>query len=1144
MKKLFLPLMMLCLITFAGKTQAQAPAVPDECFYISASGWAMWEAAPQTYPSQDDCVYDEVFVSFEEPEAGANPSDNFVTEDENYQISDIFGWYESTSFSPMNPTSTFVEGKEYYFIVQVKFKNDCILNDDYSVYLNGDASLTDVANTYYDEAEKILTITSNNFLISGGDDCVISSVNLTGFVEPALGSTVSYDLSVADDNCQITYMEWTDYNYSLDEGDPFEEDNYYYLYVELMPNTGCTVDADNLTFSFNGNPSLVDVLSSGYDAGYDVIYIFSKDFYISGDKLTPHEKAGVKGGFKNLSNITLADNNIKGKIAARHIKENSKPFARFNNKAWGIKGNRSSYSWGFENGMSDFTTIDADGDGYCWALTSSLGLTAHSGSDAVMSQSYVNYVGPLTPDNYLVSPQITIGEDNCTLKFWAGAQDPEFPAEHFGVAVSTTGFSTPADFTTIQEWTMTAKKGSAAMNRTKKAKVRGQNKATGNWYEYTVDLSAYVGQDIYFAIRHFNCTDNYILRVDDISLSDDDVLVGYNVYLDGALVAESITDLDFLQPTEGFADGSNHTTAIEAVYKSGAILEGAEKAWTFQSGDHFTGAPQKPQVVFDGTTANLTWEMPSAGLQQTDYTVMAEEVTILDANDDMNTWEQSGSNTYGIYYSTTGNDDYLITPQLELTSNSELRFNTYCYSSSYPESFEVRLSTTGTEAADFTNILGNETTSSVSGEWFTYDLSEWAGEQVYIAIRNISVDQFVHYVSDITVTNVMREQNHIGAIVYRDDAIVAKLRDGETSYTDEINDEDYPEYCISIIQNGSKEGGVYYALAEKQCSEVTVVCQPVENVTADVDGTNVTVAWDGDASEYVLRYRPYTAPETAIVTLSADNVWGNGSGYQMLIDADASTFGSIIPTVGPLTSSGDAPAGLYDNFEYKIHENADGSLTTSNIIIDNSYSIDVPEGTYDWCITNPTPGDRIWIASEDNGNIPGRYDDYFFEAGKKYEFYVSYNATLYEDQVNLTITDITKNRAEEEWEVVEGIHENSYTIEGLEEGTQYIVEVQAICEDGGVSEWSDGVIFTTIDGMAEKANNISIYPNPTTGIINIDAKDMNYIVIMNALGNVVYKAHVNGNNAVINLGDFGAGIYTLSITTNDVVTVQRVVVVK
>ena len=163
----------------------------------------------------------------------------------------------------------------------------------------------------------------------------------------------------------------------------------------------------------------------------------------------------------------------------------------------------------FEDGtMGNWTQIDADGDGNSWRMLSEFGGEGHNGSsNGVFSQSYDNNIGVLYPDNYLVSPQTPLGG---TFSFWACAQDASYAAEHFGVAVSTASNTSAADFTTVQEWTMTAK------SNARPAGPRGQ-RATGAWYQYTVDLSAFAGQTGYIAIRHFNCSDWFYLDVDDIT---------------------------------------------------------------------------------------------------------------------------------------------------------------------------------------------------------------------------------------------------------------------------------------------------------------------------------------------------------------------------------------------------------------------------------------------------------------------------------------------------------------------------------------------------------------------------------------------------------------------------------------------------
>ena len=162
--------------------------------------------------------------------------------------------------------------------------------------------------------------------------------------------------------------------------------------------------------------------------------------------------------------------------------------------------------------MDSWTTIDADGDGYNWEFTTT---TAYTGTGCLQSSSWINETGrPLAPDNYIVSPQLMFNSSS-SISFWASAQDTNYPADHFGVAVSTLSNTNPTDFTIIEEWTMTAKS------------VR----AFGNWYQFTVDLGQFAGQIGYVALRHFNCIDQFRILVDEIRLSGVNLIEPQNVIL-------------------------------------------------------------------------------------------------------------------------------------------------------------------------------------------------------------------------------------------------------------------------------------------------------------------------------------------------------------------------------------------------------------------------------------------------------------------------------------------------------------------------------------------------------------------------------------------------------------------------------------
>ena len=166
-------------------------------------------------------------------------------------------------------------------------------------------------------------------------------------------------------------------------------------------------------------------------------------------------------------------------------------------------------TYSFDEGLGDWTTIDADGDGHNWFfnknMTSIYDYYAHieefnpekfaygESGGSMGSGSYFNGLGELSPDNYLVSPRVELGG---SISFYTYPIDTSYCAETIGVFVSTGSNNNPSDFVEVQSWTLTAEE----------------------WKQYTVDLSGFSGEG-YVAIRHYNSYDMYIFFVDEVTIT-------------------------------------------------------------------------------------------------------------------------------------------------------------------------------------------------------------------------------------------------------------------------------------------------------------------------------------------------------------------------------------------------------------------------------------------------------------------------------------------------------------------------------------------------------------------------------------------------------------------------------------------------
>lgn len=390
-----------------------------------------------------------------------------------------------------------------------------------------------------------------------------------------------------------------------------------------------------------------------------------------------------------------------------------------------------------------WTEIDADGDGQTWQ---SLGAKdfAHEGTGVAVSYSYNG--GVLTPDNWLISPKVSL---KGTLSVWLRGSHSTDYAEHFAIYVSTTGNTDTKDFT----------------------EVHSEAETINGYQEYTVDLSSFEGQEGYVAIRHFNCTDQYALVLDEFLIYDEnDVDAGWETPVIGTLATNAkITGLDantryqvkVVSHMEGQPDAESSSVTFKTTANDGKPYDIATKA--------------KPNSAY------ITWNGDSNDYQvfyrQAAYDIITEEEAQFfyeDFEGSMTGWTtnslvagsglKDGSGLGGgkafFFDDTTSPNQYIISPELtDIPEGAKLMFNYKSENVNYPETFEVGYSTTGNAVADFTFP---KTVTSEKNKWQDFEMTLPAGVK-YIAIGCTSNDQDGLYIDNVKIEGIKKITTPVAA---------------------------------------------------------------------------------------------------------------------------------------------------------------------------------------------------------------------------------------------------------------------------------------------------------------------------------------------------------------------------------------------
>jgi len=141
-------------------------------------------------------------------------------------------------------------------------------------------------------------------------------------------------------------------------------------------------------------------------------------------------------------------------------------------------------------------------------------------------------------------------------------------------------------------------------------------------------------------------------------------------------------------------------------------------------------------------------------------------------------WQAHGGSKYAAAAwksNNQANNSWFILPRILVEGNTTFSFWAKSIASEYPESFKIMVSTTNNTApGSFTQIPSSTGTSSVSNvpaTWtkYTYSLSSYAGQNIYLAIVCTSVDKYMFAIDDIEVkveTSDILEEQLINIMVY------------------------------------------------------------------------------------------------------------------------------------------------------------------------------------------------------------------------------------------------------------------------------------------------------------------------------------------------------------------------------------------
>ena len=274
--------------------------------------------------------------------------------------------------------------------------------------------------------------------------------------------------------------------------------------------------------------------------------------------------------------------------------------------------------------------------------------------------------------------------------------------------------------------------------------------------------------------------------------------------------------------------------------------------------------------------------------------------TVLNGGDTEETWEvidftggeisaHSGTNAVAIRYASDAHDDYLVTPSITVTAgvNDFISFWGRSRDPLYPETIAVKVSTTTPLAASFTNVLAANVapTSGANFVKYSYDLSAYVGQTIYVGFHSTTTDQFVFDIDDIvnSALPACLEPNEVIATAVTSNSATVSWTSTATSFV--------VEYGVAGFTQGT--GTIVNVTAGTSA--------PLTGLLANTNYTAYVKAVCSGTSESTwastaFRTQPVPAPNDLCTAATLLTVGANFEANALTSTTVGSTTGTLVPT--------------------------------------------------------------------------------------------------------------------------------------------------------------------------------------------------------------------------------------------------------